>query len=156
MKIFRKQLAALAGCLLVPLAASAAADEYASWRNALTTIKAANFKAIEELETTTFGGFEAEVFDVSEKAFELQLAKDGSVAHQRQDSGDSSNEERIDIASVESVVEWLQANGYRGLRSISADDRSVEVEADDASGKRVELDLELDASGIRLVHTERD
>lgn len=143
-----------AGALLAP-AGAAIANEYASWRAALNGIRAANFPQLEELEVTSVGGFEGEVFDAAGREVDVRLADTGRLLRDRAEAHDS-DDARIDIASALKIIDWLEVNGYRGLHSIGAEGRGVEIETGDGKGGRLELNLELDAAGIRLVRAERD
>lgn len=133
----------------------ASAQEPGAWRAAVTSIQGAGYTAIEELETTSFGGFEAEVFDAQEQSFELQIDSNGAIANRRMEAR-SSAEERIELAGATRLIDWLEKQGYRELHSISADDGGIEVEAEDAAGKHMELDIVAEGEAFKLLRSERD
>ncbi|TDU28948.1 YpeB-like protein with putative protease inhibitory function [Panacagrimonas perspica] len=144
---------ALAALLVVGTPATA--DPSASgWQAALTSLQAAGFRSVEELETTADGGFEAEVFDGQQKAFEVLLDAGGVIRSQRMEA-QASAEERIEMDVVTRLLPWLQAQGYRRTSSIAADDGHIEIETEDAQGHSVELDVEATADGFNTLRARR-
>lgn len=137
------------------LSASASADAAApGWQAVLASLQAAGFRSVEELETTADGGFEAEVFDDQQKAFEVLLDADGTIRSQRMEA-QASAEERIEMEIVARLLPWLQAQGYRQTSSIAADDGHIEIETEDAKGASVELDVEATADGFNTLRARR-
>ena len=143
-----------AGVLALPLSMTTAATS-ASYTAALASLKAAGFQSVEELETTADGGFEAEVFDAQQQAFDVRLDSSGTIKNQRADA-DEGPDESIEMQVMEQVVAWIEAQGYRNTSSISADDGHIEVETQDAKGAHVELDVEATADGVRVLRTKSD
>ena len=135
-------------CGLAPAAA------VASWDAALASLRTAGFTAIEEIESTADGGFEAEVFDDRMQEFEVVLDAGGAIRTQRLEAYDSA-EERIDLAIVQRLLGWISAQGYRATSSISADDGHIEIETEDGSGYSVDLDVEAVADGFRVLRIRR-
>ena len=58
-----------------------------------------------------------------------------------------------DVLSIRSVLDRVEAQGYRDIREVERDRDRYEVKATDAEGRRVEL--ELDARTGEIVRTER-
>lgn len=143
-----------AGVLALPLAMTSAATG-AGYTAALSSLKAAGFLAIEEIETTMTGGFEAEVLDAQQQPFDVMLDASGAIKSQRADADDDADE-GIEMAVMERLVAWLESQGYRSTSSISADDGRIEIETEDAKGAKVELDVEATADGFDLLRTEHE
>jgi len=140
---------------MMAMSASATADPSApGWQAALASLQAAGFRSVEELETTADGGFEAEVFDGQQKAFEVLLDAGGAIRSQRMEA-QASAEERIEMDVVVRLLPWLQAQGYRRTSSISADDGHIEIETEDAQGNSAELDVEATADGFNTLRARR-
>lgn len=138
----------LAACLLAsPLAGAAEAPD---WQAVLASLQGAGYQSVEELETTADGGFEAEVFDTRQQAFELLLDAAGTIRSQRIEA-QASAEERIELAVVLRLFGWLDEQGYRPTWSVSADDGHIEIETEDGEGTSVELDVEPAAETFRVL-----
>lgn len=141
--------------VLMAMSEPAVADPSATaWQAALASLQAAGYRSVEELETTADGGFEAEVFDGQQKAFEVLLDAGGLIRSQRLEA-QASAEERIELDVVKRLLPWLQAQGYRQTSSIAADDGHIEVETEDAQGNSVELDVEATAEAFNTLRARR-
>ena len=141
--------------VLMAMSTPAVADPSATaWQVALASLQAAGYRSVEELETTADGGFEAEVFDGQQKAFEVLLDAGGVIRSQRLEA-QASAEERIETEVVARLLSWLQAQGYRQTSSIAADDGHIEIETEDAQGNSVELDVEAAAEGFNTLRARR-
>ena len=103
MSIHKAVSALFAGLFVV--AASAGAQAPADWKRAVATLHGAGFQSVEELETTADGGFEAEVFDAGQQAFELLLDATGAIRSQRLEA-QASAEERIEMDVLTRLLAW--------------------------------------------------
>jgi hypothetical protein len=155
MNLHRLQRAAVCAWLAATLGASAqAAAPAAPWGAALASLEQAGFTAIEELELTADGGFEAEVFDRQQQEFEVLLDAAGAVRSQRLEAHDSA-EERVGLPIVKRLLDWMEREGYRATSSISADDGHLEIETEDGAGNSVDLDVEAVGDDFRVLRVRR-
>ena len=144
-------LGALGLAVGLPLRAASAG---AGMETAVAGLQTAGYQALEELEIEADGGFEAEVFDERQQAFEVLLDASGAIRSKRLEA-QTSAEDRIELKVASRLLAWLSAEGYRAPTSISADDGHIEIEAEDKAGHGVDLDVEAKGDGFHILRVRR-
>ena len=143
-----KHLTFVVGLFVLALAAfalpvRAAPDaEFSCWNQALETLAKNGFSRVEDVELDLFGRFRVDAPDADRIDHELKLSGDGTRVLDRKRDG--SIDEPADILPIEalrSALHWLRSRGYHDLEQLSVDDGLIEIDARDASRRRVELTL---------------
>lgn len=117
-------------------------DDLQRWNRALDTLATNGMQHIEEIELTLTGRFDVEAANAERVEHDLKLSKDGTQVLASRSDGDIEDvTEHLSLDQVRAALGWLRSGGYRNLSEISADDGLLEIQADNAEGRKVELTL---------------